>query len=107
MNRVYVITTDLTVEANKDLTKNLSEKDQQIMLDLDLKLSVDLVNDEDKITSVIICNQLNLEKMKDFFKNINVNFTIDDATDLFTTEESEVDELIEEDIVEKMCKNVE
>lgn len=107
MNRVYVITTDLTVEANKELTKNLSEKNQQIMLELDLKLSVDLVNEEDKITSVIICNQLNLEKMKDFFKNINVNFTIDDATDLFIKDESVVDELIEEDIIEIMCKNAE
>lgn len=107
MNRVYVITTDLTVEANKELTKNLSEKDQQIMLELDLKLSVDLVNEEDKITSVIICNQLNLEKMKDFFKNINVNFTIDDATDFFIKDESSVDELIEEDIIEIMCKNAE
>ena len=107
MSRVYVITTDLTVEDNKKLATNLSEKDQQIMLDLDLKLSVDLVNEEDKITSVIICNQLNLEKMKDFFKNNNVNFTIDDATDLFTTEGTEIDELVEEDIVEKMCKNVE
>jgi chemotaxis signal transduction protein len=107
MNRVYVITTDLTVESNKELTKNLSEKDQQIMLDLDLKLSVDLVNDEDKITSVIICNQLNLEKMKDFFNNNNVNFTVDDATELFTTEDNNIDELIEEDIIEKMCKDVE
>ncbi len=107
MNRVYIITTDLTVDANKKLTKNLSEKDQQIMLDLDLKLSVDLVNDEDKITSVIISNQLNLEKMKDFFKNNNVNFTIDDATELFTSEGIEIDELVEEDIVEKMCKDVE
>jgi hypothetical protein len=107
MSRVYVITTDLTVEANKKLATNLSEKDQQIMLDLDLKLSVDLVNEEDKITSVIICNQLNLEKMKDFFKNNNVNFTIDDSTYLFTSEGTEIDELVEEDIVEKMCKDVE
>jgi hypothetical protein len=107
MSRVYVITTDLTVEDNKKLSTNLSEKDQQIMLDLDLKLSVDLVNQEDKITSVIICNQLNLEKMKDFFKKNNVNFTIDDATELFTSEGIEIEELVEEDIVEKMCKDVE
>lgn len=107
MNRVYLINTNLTEESNKDLTKNLSEKDQQTMLDLDLKLSVDLVNENNFITSVVVCNQINLEKMKEFFKSNNVEVDIQDATDLFVTETTEVDDLIEEDIVEKMCKNVE
>lgn len=107
MNRVYLINTNLTEESNKDLTKNLSEKDQQTMLDLDLKLSVDLVNENNFITSVVVCNQINLEKMKEFFKSNNVEVDIQDATDLFVTENTEVDDLIEEDIVEKMCKNVE
>ena len=105
MNRVYVITTNLTIDTNKDLSNNLSEKDQQIMLDLDLKLSVDLVNDNDEITSVVICNQLNIEKMKDFFKNNNVDFSVEDATELFITNETSVDELVEDDIIEKMCKD--
>ena len=109
MNRVYLINTNLTEESNKELTKNLSEKDQQTMLDLDLKLSVDLVNESNFITSVVVCNQINLEKMKEFFKSNNVEVDIQDATDLFVTELglTEVDDLIEEDIVEKMCKNVE
>ena len=109
MNRVYLINTNLTEESNKDLTKNLSEKDQQTMLDLDLKLSVDLVNENNFITSVVVCNQINLEKMKEFFKSNYEEVDIQDATDLFVTELglTEVDDLIEEDIVEKMCKNVE
>lgn len=107
MNRVYLINTNLTEESNKELTKNLSEKDQQTMLDLDLKLSVDLVNESNFITSVVVCNQINLEKMKEFFNNNNVEVDIQDATDLFVNETTEVDDLIEEDIVEKMCKNVE
>lgn len=109
MNRVYLINTNLTEESNKDLTKNLSEKDQQTMLDLDLKLSVDLVNENNFITSVVVCNQINLEKMKEFFKSNNVEVDIQDATDIFVTELGlgEVDDLIEEDIVEKMCKDVE
>ena len=40
-------------------------------------------------------------------EHIDNDNTIDDATDLFTTEGTEIDELVEEDIVEKMCKNVE
>jgi hypothetical protein len=107
MNRVYLINTNLTEETNKNLNNNLSEKDQQAMLDLDLKLSVDLVNENNFITSVVICNQINLEKMKEFFKNNNVDVDIQDATDLFVNENKDVEDLIEEDIVEKMCKDVE
>ena len=109
MNRVWIIDTNLTEATNKELSKNLTEKDQSIMLDLDLKLSVDLVNNDNFITSVVVCNQINLEKMKEFFKSNNVEVDIQDATDLFVTELglTEVDDLIEEDIVEKMCKNVE
>ena len=107
MNRVYLINTNLTEETNKNLNNNLSEKDQQTMLDLDLKLSVDLVNENNLITSVVICNQINLEKMKEFFKNNNVDVDIQDATDLFVNENKDIEDLIEEDIVEKMCKDVE
>ena len=108
MNRVWIIDTNLTEDTNKELSKNLTEKDQSIMLDLDLKLSVDLVNNDNFITSVVVCNQINLEKMKEFFKSNNVEVDIQDATDLFVTELglTEVDDLIEEDIIEKMCKNV-
>jgi len=106
MNRVWIIDTNLTEETNKELSKNLTEKDQSIMLDLDLKLSVDLVNENNFITSVVVCNQLNIEKLKDFFKNNNVIFEIQDSTDLFTNNDTKVDDLIEDDIVEKMCKNV-
>lgn len=109
MNRVYLINTNLTEETNKSLLKNISEDDQKLMIGLDLKLSVDLVNENNFITSVVVCNQINLEKMKEFFKSNNVEVDIQDATDLFVTELglTEVDDLIEEDIVEKMCKNVE
>ena len=106
MNKVWIIDTNLTEETNKELSKNLTEKDQSIMLDLDLKLSVDLVNENNFITSVVICNQLNIEKLKDFFKNNNVVFEIQDSTDLFTNNDTKVDDLIEDDIFQKMCKNV-
>jgi hypothetical protein len=106
MNKVWIIDTNLTEETNKELSKNLTEKDQSIMLDLDLKLSVDLVNENNFITSVVVCNQLNIEKLKDFFKNNNVVFEIQDSTDLFTNNDTKVDDLIEDDIFQKMCKNV-
>lgn len=106
MNRVYVLTTGLTEQLNRDLISNLNEEDQKLMIDLDFKLSVDLVNESNNITSVIICNQINIEKMKSFLSKNNVEFTIEDATDIFTSDKN-IDDLIEEDIVEKMCKDVE
>jgi hypothetical protein len=106
MNRVYVLTTGLTEQLNRDLINNLNEEDQKLMIDLDFKLSVDLVNESNNITSVIICNQINIEKMKSFLSKNNVEFTIEDATDIFTSDKN-IDDLIEEDIVEKMCKDVE
>ena len=106
MNRVYVLTTGLTEQLNRDLISNLNEEDQKLMIDLDFKLSVDLVNESNNITSVIICNQINIEKMKSFLSKNNVEFTIEDATDIFTSDKN-IDDLIEEDIVEKMCKDLE
>ena len=106
MNRVYVLTTGLTEQLNRDLISNLNEEDQKLMIDLDFKLSVDLVNESNNITSVIICNQINIEKMKSFLSKNNVEFTIEDATDIFTSDKN-IDDLIEEHIVEKMCKDVE
>lgn len=106
MNRVYVLTTGLTEQLNRDLISNLNEEDQKLMIDLDFKLSVDLVNESNNITSVIICNQINIEKMKSFLSKNNVEFTIEDATEIFTSDKN-IDDLIEEDIVEKMCKDVE
>jgi|LauGreDrversion4_2_1035121.scaffolds.fasta_scaffold04841_19 hypothetical protein len=107
MNRVYVLTTNLTEELNKNFVKNLNEEDQKTMLELDFQFSVDLVNENNNITSVIACNQINIEKMKSFLNKNNVEFTIEDATDLFLTDDKQVEDLTEEDVVEKMCKDVE
>ena len=103
MYSVWIITTDLTENQNKNLIKNLSEDDQKIMSELDLKISVDLIDDEDHITSVMVCNQIDIEKIKDFLTRNNVKWDVEDGTNLFEN----IEELTEENIIEKMCKDVE
>ena len=103
MYSVWIITTDLTENQNKKLIKNLSDDDQKIMSELDLKISVDLIDDEDHITSVMVCNQIDIEKIKDFLTRNNVKWDVEDGTNLFEN----IEELTEENIIEKMCKDVE
>ena len=103
MYSVWIITTDLTENQNKNLIKNLSDDDQKIMSELDLKISVDLIDDEDHITSVMVCNQIDIEKIKDFLTRNNVKWDVEDGTNLFEN----IEELTEENIIEKMCKDVE
>jgi hypothetical protein len=99
MHNVWIITTDLTENKNKDLIKNLSEDDQNMMSELDLKISVDLIDEENHITSVMVCNQIDIEKIKDFLTRNNVKWGVEDGTNLFEN----IEELTEEIIVEKMC----
>jgi len=103
MYNVWIVTTDLTESQNKDLIKNLSEGDQKIMSELDLKISVDLLDEEEHITSVMVCNKIDIEKIKEFLTRNNVKWGLEDATNLFEN----IDELTEDIIVEKMCGYVE
>lgn len=103
MYNVWIITTDLTEDQNKDLIKNLSEEDQNMMSELDLKISVDLIDEENHITSVMVCNKIDIEKIKDFLTRNKVKWGVEDGTNLFEN----IEELTEEIIVEKMCGYVE
>jgi len=99
MHNVWIVTTDLTEDQNKDLIKNLSEDDQNMMSELDLKISVDLIDEENHITSVMVCNKIDIEKIKDFLTRNNVKWGVEDGTNLFEN----IEGLTEEIIVEKMC----
>jgi hypothetical protein len=99
MYSVWIITTDLTENQNKKLIKNLSEDDQKIMSELDLKISVDLIDEEDHITSVMVCNKIDIEKIKEFLTRNNVKWGVEDGTNLFEN----IEELTEDNIIEKMC----
>jgi hypothetical protein len=70
--RVYKISTNLTDEQNKDLVKNISEEDENFLATLDIKVSVDLLDEEDKLTSIMDTNILNIEKLKSYFNKTNI-----------------------------------
>lgn len=87
--RVYKINTNLTDKQNKNLIKNMSDEDANFFTSLDIKVSVDLLDENENITSVMVTNVINLEKLKTYFISKNIEFTVDDITEYFSQEEDE------------------
>ena len=72
--RVYKISTNLTNDENKELVRNISEEDSLLLSTLDIKVSVDLLDEEDKLTTIMVINLINLEKLKSYFYKIEIKF---------------------------------
>ncbi len=101
LKKVWKVKTSLSEEQNKNLTANMTKEDRDMILDLDLDLSVDVLEDE-KITSFVVCNELNIEKLKSILKKNEVEFKVDDTTEFFVSEKVTIDELSDEYIYEKL-----
>lgn len=95
--RVYKIDTNLTDSQNKNLLKGISDEDANFLTTLDIKVSVDLLNEEDELTTVMVCNVLNLEKLKTFLVKNKIQFEIEDITLEFTneTDDDKITEILE------------
>ena len=96
--RIYKLDTNFTDKQNKDLLKSLSDEDANFLATLDMKTSVDLLNEDDEITTVMVCNVINLEKIKTFLFKNEIKFEIEDITLEFTseTEDEKLIEVLEE-----------
>lgn len=101
MSKIWKITTNLTEEQNKQLASKMTEDEHEMMTTLDLKLSVDVIENE-TITSFVVCNELNLEKLKSVLINHEVDFRVDDTTEFFVSEEVGIDEISDDYIYEKL-----
>jgi hypothetical protein len=101
MKKVWKVTTELTEDENKKLMSSMSEDEHQLMMNLELDLSVDVLED-DKVTSFVICNELNLEKLKSLLMNHDVKFSIVDTTDFFIDDQTNIEDLSEDSIYEKL-----
>lgn len=101
MKKVWKVTTELTEVENKKLMSSMSEDEHQLMMNLELDLSVDVLED-DKVTSFVICNELNLEKLKSLLMNHDVKFSIVDTTDFFIDDQTNIEDLSEDLIYEKL-----
>ena len=100
MKKIFEVKTDLTTAKNAEFIRDLGEEDRKEIMSLDLALGVDVVN-EDIITSYIVCNDLNIEKMKDVLKKHGIQYDISDVTDKVVTEDLTIDDVIDEDILER------
>ena len=105
--RVYKINTNLTSQQNKEIVKNISKEDVNFLSTLDMKVSVDLLDEEDKLTTILVTNLINLEKLKTYFNKTNIEFGVEDITEYFSSEEDEeslnkfLEEITSEDIMKK------
>ncbi len=101
LKKVWKLKTSLNEQQNKEFAASMSKEDHDTILDLDLDLSEDVL-EEDTITSFVVCNELNLEKLKSILKKNKVEFTVDDTTDFFVSDRVSIDELSDEYIYEKL-----
>jgi len=104
MKKIFEVCTNLTVQKNSEFIQNLNEEDRQQILDLDLDLGVDVVKD-DIITSYIICNDLNMEKMKEVLRKHEIQYEINDVTSQLVSDAKPIDKILEEDIIQKFDNN--
>ena len=89
---------------NTEFIQSLNEEDRQEILDLELNLGVDVVK-EDLITSYIVCDDINIEKMKEVLKKHEVKFEISDVTSQVVSDAKPIDQILEEDILLIFDKN--
>jgi hypothetical protein len=104
MNKIFEVCTNLTVQKNLDFIQSLNDEDRQQILDLDLDLGVDVVK-EDIITSYIICNEINMEKMKEVLKKHEIEYEVSDVTSQVVSDAKPIDKILEEDILLIFDKN--
>ena len=104
MNKIFEVCTNLTVQKNLDFIQSLNDEDRQQILDLDLDLGVDVVK-EDIITSYIICNEINMEKMKEVLKKHEIEYELSDVTSQVVSDAKPIDKILEEDILLIFDKN--
>jgi hypothetical protein len=98
MKKIFEVCTNLTVQKNTEFIQSLNEEDRQQILNLDLDLGVDVVK-EDIITSYIICNDLNIEKMKEVLKKHEIEYEVSDVTSQVVSDAKPIDQILEEDIL--------
>lgn len=106
--RIYKIDTGLTDSENKELVKNITEQDAFFLSSLDIKVSVDLLDENDKLTTIMVTNIINLEKLKTYLIKSNLDYQIEDITEHFTSEQNPekiseiVDNLTTDDILKSL-----
>lgn len=102
MEKIWKLNTGMTEKENrKFVTQTMSEEDHNEMLELKLNLSLDLL-EEDIINSFIICDDLNIEKVKSLLLKYNINFTVENVTDFFISDELSISDITEDIIFNKL-----
>lgn len=107
MKKVYRIITNLTREKNNEVMSNLDDYDQDLLMTLETDTAFDVVDDRGLITTYMVCNELNLEKVKSCLYKYKVDFNTEDLSDIFISDSVEdredfLSNLSQENIVDKI-----
>ena len=86
MIKVVKIKTDLTPDKNEEILTNLTPEDKLLLSDLELYTAFDQVN-ESLITSYLVGNDINIEKVKQHLIKFGVTYTLEDITGKFVTDD--------------------
>ena len=107
MKRVYRIITNLTRERNNEVMSNLDDDDQDLLMTLETDVAFDVVGSDGLITTYMVCNEINIEKVKSCLLKYKVGFRSEDLSEMFINESVEdreefLSNLSQENIVEKI-----
>jgi len=107
MKKVYRIITNLTREKNNEVMSNLDDYDQDLLMTLETDAAFDVFDDAGLITTYMVCNDLNIEKVKSCLYKYKVDFKTEDLSEFFIDESVEdredfLSNLTQENIVNKI-----
>jgi hypothetical protein len=72
--KVWKLRTNLTDEQNKQIIKNISQEDSNLLSSLDISVSVDLLDEMDMLHTVMVANIITVEKLKLYLYRLDIEY---------------------------------
>mgnify|MGYP001385490915 CR=1 FL=1 len=82
--KVWKLQTNLTDSQNKEILKNISQEDSNLLSSLDISLSVDLLDENEMLHTIMVANIITVEKLKLYLNKLDIEYDFSDITDIFT-----------------------
>jgi hypothetical protein len=96
--KVWKLRTNLTDEQNKQIIKNISQEDSNLLSSLDISVSVDLLDEMDMLHTVMVANIITVEKLKLYLNRLDIEYDFEDITEIFIEgiENEKIEEVLSE-----------
>jgi hypothetical protein len=96
--KVWKLRTNLTDDQNKQIIKNISQEDSNLLSSLDISVSVDLLDEMDMLHTVMVANIITVEKLKLYLNRLDIEYDFEDITEIFIEgiENEKIEEVLSE-----------